>query len=212
VPAVFLTGYGFVSGFTTWSDLSPNGRHATLEGGTSIKVGNAMQLNGSTSWTFPDVNTPTSWTVVVWAKISALNGLACVLTQKGDGTGATALDIMVGTGNNNTGIGFYTPNGGGYYNTFTPINIANNTWTCFTGVFNGSTIVSYVNGTSVGTSTPTYLPPSTSTGYVYRIGRRWDSAQYVTGYVGEIRVYAEPFNSTQVLADYNYVSAVRPYT
>ena len=82
--------------------------------------------------------------------------------------------------------------------------------TCFTGTWDGTTLKTYVNGNILGSTTPGVV--AADNGTAYRIGRRWDSASYITGYVGEVRIYPNAFTSAEVLSDYNYVSTVRPYT
>jgi hypothetical protein len=51
---------------------------------------------------------------------------------------------------------------------------------------------------------------SPSSGEAYRIGRRWDSANYVTGEVGEISIYDSAFSSTNVTNYYNATVVTYP--
>jgi hypothetical protein len=54
----------------------------------------------------------------------------------------------------------------------------------------------YLNGNLLGT----YIPGSQSfdNTTAYRIGRRWDDPDYVTGQIGEVRIYGTPLNAAQV--------------
>jgi len=68
----------------------------------------------------------------------------------------------------------------------------------------------YVNGVGFGANNLGASP--TATGNGFRIGRRWDNADYVTGYVGEIRIYDKAFTIDEVSADYYRVAASGIYT
>jgi hypothetical protein len=204
-PQVFLTGYQYTSGSSTWADQSPNGRNATIENGTSQSGGaaHAVYLDGGTNWIFPNVGVAATWTCVVWCKITNIYSDGCVLTQIYTGG---PFSICFGQGAQQ-GFSFYAP-GWQVGTNIDIVGISSGAMACFTGVWDGSTLTTYINGSSVG-SVGASAPYDS--GNQYRIGRRWDLPDYVTGYVGEIRIYSQPFSSTQVMDDYNYVKAVRPY-
>lgn len=210
-PAVFLTGYNFTSGATTWTDLSPNGRNATVENGVSTSNGVAKEVyfNGSTNWQFPNVSVGNAWTFVVWCKVSSLSANSAVLTQIISGT-ATGTNLTFGNTTGDTAnltTAFYSSS----WRNGTNVPIASYpNMTCFTGTWDGTTLKTYVNGSLVGSATPGGTV--VDSGSAYRIGRRWDAASYITGYVGEVRVYSQVLTPAEVLSDYNYVSTVRPYT
>jgi len=208
-PQVFLTGYQYTSGNSTWPDQSPYLRNASLENGTSQSNGaaHAVYFNGSTNWVFPDVGVSATWTCIVWCSISYIPGDACIITQIYSGT---PIALIFGQAAQQ-GFSFYGP-GWGVGTNIDIVGISSSTMVCFTGVWDGSYITTYVNGSSVGSTYPGNWPYDS--GNQYRIGRRWDLTgyeDYVTGYVGEVRIYSQPFTAAQVLADYNYVSGVRPY-
>jgi hypothetical protein len=211
-PAVFLTGYTYTSGATTWADQSGNARNATVENGTSTSngVANEVYLNGSTNWQFPNVAVGNAWTCVVWCKISAATGSSCILTQIFTGGGGVPINLTLGRQDGgDMKFGFFVANTGWKAGTTIPSS-SFSSMTCLTGTWNGTTLSTYVNGTLLGSTTPGGT--AVDAGNAYRIGRRWDNADYVTGYIGEARIYSQVLTSTEVLADYNYVSTVRPYT
>jgi hypothetical protein len=45
-------------------------------------------------------------------------------------------------------------------------------------------------------------------GNQYRIGRRWDFAEYMVGQIGEVVVFKTAFTANQVLEDYNARKAI----
>ncbi len=198
-PSVYLVASTY-SGSGAWLDNSPNARNATIENGTATlnAARNGIVLNGSTNWAFTDINVGNAWTCEVWYKNNgAIVGTnPCILTQIYTGN---HINICLGYGAN---IGFSYHQGGVGWRQGTSISITNSTWTHYVGTWNGTTITSYINGVSVGTTTPGGT--ASSSGANYRIGRRWDNPDYMVGEVGEVRIYPIAINATQVTTDYNY--------
>jgi hypothetical protein len=197
-PAVLLQASTY-SGSGTWLDQSPNAANATIENGVAAKngAGNGVVLNGSTNWIFKNIAAGNTWTCSAWYKNtgSLVGSNPCILTQIY--TGGT-INICLGFGAVQ-GVSFWD---GSTWRSGTAITITNSSWTYYTGVWNGTSMVTYINGVAQGTTTPGGT--STDAGNQYRIGRRWDSAEYMVGEVGEIRVYKIALTAAQVLADYNF--------
>lgn len=198
-PSIYLIA-SLYSGTGTWFDSSPNGRNATLENGSIAKnaAGNGIVLNGSTNWVFPDVNVGNVWTLSAWYKnTGAIVGTnPCIVTQIYVGN---QININLGYGAN---VGFSYHQGGIGWRQGTSISITNSSWTYYTGTWNGTTITTYINGVLQGTTTPGGT--ASSAGTQYRIGRRWDSADYMRGEIGEVRIYPIALTAAQVATDYNY--------
>jgi len=206
-PIIFLNASKYDGG-STWYDQASFGRNATIENGTATKNGtiNGVYLNGSTNWTFTLYSFVPSyrWTCVVWCKISSISGYGCVLTQIYSGGD---IGLVFGQGVYNQGFTFYRS---GTWLTGYNTAITSSTWKCFTGVWDGGNMTMYVNGVGFGANNLGASP--TATGNGFRIGRRWDNADYVTGYVGEIRIYDKAFTIDEVSADYYRVAASGIYT
>jgi hypothetical protein len=199
VPSVYLIATLY-SGSGAWLDNSPNTRNATIENGTAAKNarGNGIVLNGSTNWLFNDVNVGNAWTCEVWYKnTGAIVGTnPCIVTQIYIGN---HININLGYGAN---VGFSYHQGGVGWRQGTTISITNSTWTHYAGTWNGTTLTTYINGVSQGSTTPGGT--ASSAGSQYRIGRRWDNADYMVGEVGEVRIYPVALTAGQVFTDYNY--------
>jgi hypothetical protein len=204
-PVILLRAVNY-SGSGTWNDESGNGRNATLENGVIAKntAGNGIVLNGSTNWTFPNVAVGNAWTVNVWYKnISGLtSGLAAIIAQRYFGGGG-AINLVIGrtTPPSNLLTSFVGSNGITYssadYYSYLPIN----TWTNIQSTWDGTNLSIYINGALIGRTQPGGT--SVDRGNAYRIGRRWDLADYVTGEIGEVRMYNYALTQTQVTTDYN---------
>ena len=208
-PKVLLRANNY-SGSGTWNDESGNSKNATLEFGTISKnaAGNGIVLNGSTSWTFPNVAVGNAWTANVWYKNtgSQLGGNyqgvgagACILTQILKYP--TTINICIGDSlyqNNRTyQCGFYSS---AFFNGIT-ITLVNGNWTNIQATWNGTNLVTYINGAQSSTN---YLAGTSQDSLLaYRIGRRWDVDDYMVGEIGEVRIYNIALTSAQVTADYN---------
>ena len=189
------------SGSGTWYDSSPNGFNATLENGTIAKnaEGNGIVLNGSTNWIFNDIAAGNLWTCCVWYKNTGaiVGSNPCILAQIYIGN---HININLGYGAN---IGYSFHVGGVGWAQGTTISITNSAWTNYYGVWNGTTLSTYINGAFQGSTTPGQT--SSSAGSQYRIGRRWDSADYMVGQIGEVVVFnTTAFTATQVANDYTF--------
>ena len=209
-PLILLRGIHYTGG-SSWTDDSGSGKTATLEGGTAAinTANNAIVLNGSTSWTFPDVGISSVYTASVWIKPTNMSSSTwaadnCILTQifnVSTGERKVPLSLCVQGTSTSTTAGivarFWNPSL--YQNTVT--NISNNTWVNIIITWDGTNMTTYLNGTQAATSV---LASSTTNGRtVWRIGRRWDSANYITGEVAEVSLYATPMTPEQVTAVYN---------
>jgi hypothetical protein len=189
------------SGSGAWIDESGTGHDATLENGVIAKnaQGNGIVLNGSTNWIFPNVSLGNSWTASIWFKETGSQiGGACILSQIYPPSVNLYLGYDIESKRGAYSFGFMAnvfPNSTGFMFT-------NNTWTNVQATYDGVNVKTYVNGVLIGSSSNvggTALDSRTS----YRIGRRWDSPLYVTGEIGEVRIYKNALSASELSAIYN---------
>jgi hypothetical protein len=209
VPPVILLKAINYSGTGSWLDESGNSRNATLENGVIAKntAGNGIVLNGSTSWTFPNVSIGNSWSTNIWFKNTGTEAVPgsyvkALLTQKWSGSGP--INICIGDG---VGYNDGTSYGGFYNGTAWRIGMSftftNNVWINAQVTWNGDIMQTYINGILLNGS-GSLAGPSVDNGLDYRIGNRFDNnSGYFTGEIGEIRIYNYPLTQAQVTADYN---------
>lgn len=188
-------------GSGAWNDDSGNANNATLEEGTIAKnaAGDGIVFDGSTAWTFPDVGVSNTWSVEVWFKQTQApvmpNGYACILTQKYiDGPMAIIINY---TNSVNLEIGFFNA---GFY-AGSSFQLPMNIWTNIQATWDGSNIKTYINGSLIGSVAPGIS--SMSGGIPYRIGRRWDGADYVVGELGSLSIYNYALTQSKVLELYS---------
>ena len=193
-PVILLKAINY-SGSGDWLDETDNNRDATLENGIIAKnnAGNGIILNGSTSWTFPNVAVGNAWSANVWYKNTGnqTGQSSCILTQLLD--------------NSNINLQFSSTSGkikGSFYDGTlrqgTEIQLINGLWTNIQITWNGTNMKTYINGSLLGTVQPGGV--SVDAGTVYSIGR---NSGYMIGEIGEIRIYNYAINELQVMTDYN---------
>ena len=201
VPPVILLKAIDYSGSGSWLDESGHSHNATLEEGTIAKntAGNGIVLDGSTSWTFPNVAVGNQWSLNVWyKKTGAIIEGSSIITQILNET----INLYIGTvsGGGAINCGFY-PNywGAGDISS----NLVNDQWVNIQVTWDSTTITTYIDGSLV-TSVNPGNGPAVDSGQAYRIGRDWYQGNlYFIGEIGEVRIYNYPITQPQVTADYN---------
>ena len=200
-PVVLLKAIDY-SGSGIWYDQSIYGCNATLENGIIAKNtdNNGIVLNGSTNWIFPNVAIGNKWSVNVWYKnTGGFGDTGTIITQI---VANRTINLVIGIIDNNTlKITSYDPN----VNWKSSANIYSlfilNEWINIQGTWDGSYLKTYING-DLYDSTES-VAPTTDSGQNYRIGRCWDVPSYVTGEIGEVRIYNYVISEEQILTDYN---------
>ena len=204
---VFLRAKNYTSG-NTWNDESNKGRNASLAGGTATKnaAGNGIVLNGSTYWTIPALTMGNSWTANVWYKQTGANvgTYPSILTHQ---FVAPYQDINISIAANGSngfrGQIFKYAASSVWYNSGQNMTLVNNMWTNIQITWNGSNMVTYVNGVQIGTTSLSLVSALGTNTQLLNIGKRHDLAEYVTGEIGEVRVYNRALTAAEVLTAYN---------
>jgi hypothetical protein len=198
------------SGSGPWLDTSSFGRNATLQEGTIAlnAAQNGIVFDGSTSWTFSTLRSQLQYTMSVWFKATGTSGTgAAIFGETFTPNGQLCMYIVQNTaGPGNTffpGLLYpYTNRWGNGY-TF-PLDI----WQSMTVSWDGTNMITYINGISIGSTTLNQSPTSASANNnPYRIGGDLDGSTFgydtfIVGELGEIVVYNYPLSASQVLAHY----------
>ena len=192
---------------TTWTDLSGNGKTATWQVSPTFSSANGgtFNLNGTTQFATTSSIASDVFTVEVWAKFNALNNnYACLATNVY--TGDKINYALCFWGNSTIRAGYHQAGTGwvgGQTGTFTPVI---GTWYQFAYTVNkvGANYIGtlYVNNTAItGTTSSTIAPGSDAAGM--RIGRRWDSGEYISGSIPIVRIYNRALSTTEIAQNYN---------
>lgn len=194
---------------TTWTDLSGNSRNATWQVSPTFSTSNGgtFDLNGTSQFATTSSIASDVFTVEVWAKFNALNNnYACLVTNVYTGD---KINYSICFRGNSTITAAYhqsvTGWVGGQTGTFTPVV---GTWYQFVYTVNkvGANYIGtlYVNNTAItGTTSSTIAPGSDAAGM--RIGRRWDTGEYINGSIPVVRIYNRALSTTEIAQNYNAV-------
>ena len=203
IPPVLLLKAINYSGSGPWNDESNNGNDATLEIGTIAKnvIGNGIILDGSTAWTFPNLNLGNNWSVSVWFKTPSLSyntSPASIITQ---GIQNETRNFYIDCNDDISFISGFLSNGQSLsLNT----QIQKELWYNIQITFDESTFTVY-NNSVIDQYYPNATFSSIDSGLQYYIGVGVfnNNTYYITGEIGEVRIYNYAISQEQVTADYN---------
>ena len=192
-------GYSFsyVSGATTWYDISSTNVNSTLTNGPTYSTngGGSILLDGVDDYipTNSTVSLTANWTVEAWFNLTSYPVLANVFsTAYGEGWYASSL-----FGGGKT-IGWYLDSGwrstaGNLYTT--------NQWYHLVAIVSGKNHYYYLNGVQVFSYTTNNTPSSVTFG---NFGRIYGANQrYFPGYIALGRCYNRALTADEVLQNYN---------
>jgi len=184
-------------------DVSGNGHHGTNVGATVVtgKQGLAYQLSNSSDYI--DLNTPVSmsgqFTTSLWIKPSSVSGTRRVISNFSDG----GFDLHLYSGSGSVIFRVYrdgaltaSAEGG----PLPPVGA----WTHLAGVWNGSSVLLYVNG-QLRASAPTGQTPETSSatikvGALGNLGLRQED---FAGAVDEVMLFNRPLSASEIATIYS---------
>jgi hypothetical protein len=191
------------SGTGPWLDATSNNYDATLADGTAAlnAAGNGIVLDGSTYWTFPNIGSQSVWTISVWFKRTGNStDSACMVTEEFTGG---SINISILSANSGAGADQFA---GGFFNSGfklgTPITFPLNEWHQMTTTWDGTNIITYYDSVVNSTINEAGQISLSTSLNLYRIGRRWDLADYVTGEIGEVLIHSVALSPAAVAAHY----------
>jgi hypothetical protein len=194
---------------TTWTDLSGNSKNATWQVSPSFSNvnGGTFTLNGSNQYAITKSIASEVFTVEVWVRFNSLNNnYACLATNTYTGNKINYAICFWGNstiraGYHQSGTGWV----GGQTGAFTPVV---GTWYQFvyTVAKSGSNYIGtlYVNNATISGTTTSTIAPSSDADEM-RIGRRWDSAEYINGSIPVVRIYNRALSTAEISQNYNAV-------
>jgi hypothetical protein len=217
---VYLTAESYDNS-GTWYDRTNNHYNAVIENGTAAinSNKNGIILDGATNWRFPPtgvegIGSQSNWTVQVWYKQQqdTMPGGASIVTEQFDSAYNNTVNIAIFSGYG--GVSTNTFAGGSFSNGWSvgaqykfP---AQQEWHNLAITCDGSLYRTYVDGFTYG---GTRAVGNTGTDYnnYYRIGRRWDLANYVIGEIGQVLIYSRALTNNEVLQNAStYLSVFTP--
>lgn len=196
---------------STTADATGNGNTLTITSSDWVpgKINSALSYNGTSTenaYVGPLNSSnvlylPAAWSISAWVNFPSLTTppIQCIMEMANNNT-TELYYIYVGYAS-----GYLLRFGSGYLSYFTtPFSPVANTWYHLVGTFDGtSTIVGYLNGTSLG-STGSASPSSIgTTGYYFQVGASYGAGNLLTAIVDEVGVWSRVLTATEVSDLYN---------
>lgn len=172
------------AGQGVWRDTCRSGGDAIVETGTGTRVpGGGIRLDGATNWRIPSIGTRATWTLSIWFKRTGVpHGQACLFTEV---LGGGVLQVCIkAAANERFQVGFYD----GAFHLGNSVALALGEWYCVTATWDGALLTTYVDANQLSVI-DAFPHTSVSAHTYYKLGCRWDAAEYVTGEVGEVLFY-----------------------
>jgi len=160
-----------------------------------------MTFDGSNDYiSIPNTTTYGNFTAEVVIKpTSNPNNAAAAISTEYPGTNST-VNFAIGFDGSNFFGGFYNDSSGGWHQITTSLPTLN-VYAHYVLTYNGTQMVFYKNGTSVGTLNTTDIAAG---GNPIRIGRRWDLPEYFPGDIDVAKVYDRALTADEVRNNYRH--------
>jgi len=187
----------YVSGSSTWTDLSGNNNSGSFTNGHTFNSANngSVVFNGSNQYApigttgFPFGTSP--GTLSAWANTNTTSGIRWIISY---GTANTAQSRFLGIINS---VYYF----GGYNGVDITYNaVVSNVWFNMIGVYDGTNASMYINGVLV--VGPTARSWNTVAGNA-QIGRQTNNTEYWSGNIGQVSIYNKVLSASEVLQNYN---------
>jgi len=182
---------------TTWSDLSTNLNHGSLQNGVAYSLNNGGQFvfDGTNDFVSLSNALPVTneMTIDCWMNPSNISGTKGLLTQNGTSSGAFQLQL------DGANVIFVFQ---GQLPKTANYTFKANQWAHLAMVFNQSTnnVKFYVNGTRVNTES--YSSVGTIASAAIKIGSWEGTSRFFAGSIGSIRVYSSALIDNQINSNY----------
>jgi hypothetical protein len=185
----------YVSGSTTWNDISRGGNNGTLTNGPTFNTlnGGSIVFDGVNDYVIgncPLINVNVGSCLSLWIKTSSTNTQIIGSCDSGINNGFR-FQIF------NTTL-HYTLGNVADYNT--SINISDNTWKNIVASTLGSTALIYINGVLTNTLNIGTMLGNTSN---LKLGAFWNNQFPFLGNISNVRLYNRALTTTEVLQNYN---------
>ena len=182
----------YVSGSTSWLDLTSNQNVGTLTNGPTFNTGSGGSIvfdgvNDYLNLGNPSTLNILNFTVCAWAKSSTFTNYQNIIF-KGTTTGQYGIAL------NSSGDWTIQPNTG-----FTGDILSLNTWNFFVGTYNGTQITAYRNGVQK----QQYSIAQSYFGSIITVGTDTVNSRYFNGNIAQVSIYNRALSATEILQNYN---------
>jgi hypothetical protein len=196
----------YISGSTSWYDITPNYNTCALTNGPTYSSdnGGSIVFDGSDDFVKPPNNSLyqfTNFTLSVWSKVTLLNVNHGLVDTSSDASNGYGYSFRVKSDNK---IRFWAYDANVALDTTD--NVSLNTWVNILVNYNNTTKVQniYINGVLVATNTHTNAFVLSTISYL-RIGSSQILGYPTKGNIGQVLFYNRVLSAAEVLRNYNAV-------
>lgn len=196
---------------STWIDLTKNKYNFTTYGSPTYSISNngiitfakASSQYADYSTSFPSLS---NWTVESWVKFTTTPASSSNVTTvvTGNYNGVSNLNFCIGTSNSPTDYTIRAAFFNGAWRQSSGHTPTAGVWYSYTGTYDGTNIILYVNGLLFNSTA--YTGTSQSGGGI-RVARRWDdivtASNLLDGAVPVVRIYNRALSASEILQNYN---------
>jgi len=190
---------------SSWTDLSGNGRTATIYNSPTYNStnGGTLDLNSSNQYadiaSFANYNFGSAITIGFWHYNSSTNigkyrGVVCNTYASG-----TGFDFRYGSEDSGTRLYAIINTTVSSYSLTTTSNA--DTWGYYSFTYNGTTLSLYKNGALTGSTSASGSLSSVNDSV--DIGRNANSAEYLNGRLANVHIYSSALSAAEVLQNFN---------
>lgn len=197
----------YVSGSTTWSDISRSGTNGTLTNGPTFSSTNGGSIVFDGTNDYADCGNILNLafnnaTITAWIKTTANQDYAAIAGKPWFGNKAGRYSIHTRTGG---ALGIIIQGSGNVEATSTTGLINTGNWVHVTGVINRSAGVTiYVNSSQVATTAGDTSATNFSTTDSFTVGYYNNNGSgYFNGNIAQVQVHNRALTATEVLQNYN---------
>jgi hypothetical protein len=208
----------YISGSTTWNDISRSGNNGTLINGPTYSSDNGGSIvfdgiddyvtNIGTTSTFSFIQNTAVFTLNVWVKPSIL-GTAMYFMGNNDGTTGSKGFYLGKLSNDRLWLAVTYGVSGQFVISYQPSNYFTDTnWVNVTVSSNGSEATAYKNGVQFGSSSSTIINFSTGDSQrTLAVGRVNNLGSYWNGNIATAQIYNRALSASEVLQNYNAIKS-----
>jgi hypothetical protein len=195
IQLLLLNAVGYTE--LPWIDDSGRGMHAILDTGASILNSdlNGIVLDGASSWTFSNIQAGNRWSInLTYRQMAVGIPETCIVSQI---ESASHINLSVKyIDSTHLAICFFN----GEWVCGTYFELPMGVWTNIQGTWNGSNLITYINGHNIGSTSSELV--SLDSGNSYIIGKGFNGTDFVVGEIGKIAIYNYTLTQEEIKATF----------
>jgi hypothetical protein len=196
--------YSYVSGSTSWRDISRGGNNGTLTNGPTYSSANGGSIvfdgtNDEITFSGSNFGALTAFTICGFVKPTLGGGTTGTIANNSNTSAPFGWHCRFET---SRGVGFWIGDSGGGVTHYDGVSLNDNQWNFFAVTLNSTTITHYKNGIANNTYSGTFNSFITNNA-PFRMCKWEGGSYYYSGSISTFSYYNRALSATEVLQNYN---------